>query len=545
MGRKNKVIMQKTTPTAKRAAIYCRVSTRSQGESGLSLDNQLLRCRSYCDTFGWQITNEYTDVASAKSLDRPQMQKLLVAAQQGTFDVVVAFKLDRLSRVPKDFYDLFENLGAIDVDLALVADKLDTTDAAGRMFVGILLQFAAFEREIGIERTRAAMEQRASEGKPGGGVPPLGYDRIDKTFIINSEEAKIIKRIYNGYLLGVSPSVIATRLNEAGFRTKTHLKEDGSFRSGGKEFTMKHLHDFVTNPVYKGVIFFSGQNFTAKHEAIIDPESWEQVQLVVKGNAKKKNLGNSVRDRHLLNGLMTCGLCGGIISTRAGTGKAGVVYHYYNCLKSMSTGKLNNCNNGAIRTEHLEGIVIDLIKKIATSEEFFNAAKEAIDKSLDQDTIKALEEEIQKTAGKESDIARRQKNLAKLISDGQMNADGTLAKELDELDRERSVLSDRRSALRTELSMKVSNPPDPTKLRKLYQEFDEMWDNLNQSDRRDIIKLLVNEVVVNTPKGSKKGVITVALYHEPLITSIKEITKGSRLITVLLRRRDLNSRPGD
>ena len=109
----------------------------------------------------------------------------------------------------------------------------------------------------------------------------------------------------------------------------------------------------------------------------------------------------------------------------------------------------------------------------------------------------------------------------------------------------RSTLATRRATLKEELATKKSNPPNPLKLKQLYQEFDEMWDSLSQSERRDITKLLVNEVVVNTPKGSKKGIVTVTLYHEPLITSIKEITKGSRLLTVQLRRRDLNSRPGD
>ena len=546
MPRKDKVkLKQKKEVTTKKAVIYCRVSTRNQGESGLSLDHQLNRCRSYCEAQDWQIVKEYSDVASAKDLERPEMQRLLLSANKNEFDVVVSLKLDRLSRVPRDFYNLFEDLGEIDVGLAVVEDNIDTTTAVGRMLVGILLQFAAFEREIGIERTQAAMDQIASEGRPGGGVPPLGYDRVDKHFEINHKEAKIIKRIYREYLLGMSPAEIARRLNSDGLRTKTHLKKDGSFRSGGRPFDMKILHTHITNPLYKGIIFHSGHNFQGKHEPIVSSDKWDQAQLIVQRNAKKKNLGNSVRDQHLLNGLMTCGICGDILSPHGGTGKSKIVYHYYQCMSAKSTSRRNECDNAPFRTIHLEGIIIDLIKKIATSDDFFKATEKAIETSFEQNVINKLRDDIQRTAGEESEIARRQKNLAKLISEGQVDSNGTITQELDELDTMRSTLADRRATLKEELSTKNSNPPDPIKLRQLYQEFEEMWDSLNQSERRDITKLLVNEVVVNTPKGSKKGVVTVTLYHEPLITSIKEITKGSRLLTVQLRRRDLNSQPSD
>ena len=546
MPRKNKVkIKQDKEVTAKRAVIYCRVSTQNQGESGLSLAHQLNRCRSYCEAQDWQIVKEYSETASAKDLDRPEMQKLLLSANKNEFDVVVTLKLDRLSRVPRDFYNLFEDLGEIDVGLAVVEDNIDTTTAVGRMLVGILLQFAAFEREIGIERTQAAMDQIASEGRPGGGVPPLGYDRIEKHFEINAKEAKIIKRIYREYLLGMSPAEIARRLNSDGLRTKTHLKNDGSFRSGDRPFDMKILHTHITNPLYKGIIFHSGHNFPGKHEPIISVDKWEQAQLIVQRNAKKKNLGNSVRDQHLLNGLMTCEICGDILSPHGGTGKSKKVYHYYQCMSSKSTGRRKDCDNAPIRTIHLEGIVIDLIKKIAISDEFYKATEEAIDSSFKRNVIEKLKDEIHRTAGEESEIARRQNNLAKLISDGQIDSSGTITHELEELDRMRSTLATRRATLKEELATKKSSPPNPLKLKQLYQEFDEMWDSLSQSERRDITKLLVNEVVVNTPKGSKKGIVTVTLYHEPLITSIKEMTKGSRLLTVQLRRRDLNSQPSD
>ena len=545
MPRKDKIKEQQNKEAkVKRAVIYCRVSTRNQGESGLSLDLQMNRCRSYCEAQGWHIVKEYSDVASAKDLLRPEMQKLLLSANKNEFDVVVSLKLDRLSRVPRDFYSLFDDLDDIDVGLAVVEDNIDTTTAVGRMLVGILLQFAAFEREIGIERSQAAGDQRASEGRPGGGVPPLGYDRIDKKFWLNTEEAKIIKRIYREYLLGMSPAEIANRLNAEGFRTKTHFKKDGSFRCGGRSFDMKILHTLVTNPIYKGIIFHSGNNFQGQHEPIIPPDKWEQTQRIVQNNAKKKNLGNSIQNQHLLNGLLSCGICGDILSTSAGSGKV-KVYHYYKCMSTMYKGRRENCNNSPIRADLLEGIVVDLIKNIANSDAFFDATKKAIDESIDQEDIQKLKADIQKVAGEESEIARRLGNIVNLIGNDQIDNIATLNQELSNLESQRASLIKRREALGEELSLKVSNPPDPIKLRNLYQEFNGIWDDLSQSERTNIVKLLINEVVVNTPKRSKKGVITVTLYQKPLIKSFKDLTKGSRVITLLLRRRDLNSQPSD
>jgi site-specific DNA recombinase len=545
MPRKDKVKKQRDNEVkVKRAVIYCRVSTRNQGESGLSLDLQMNRCRSYCEAQGWQIVKEYSDVASAKDLLRPEMQKLLLSANKNEFDVVVSLKLDRISRVPRDFYGLFDDLGEIGVGLAVVEDNIDTTTAVGRMLVGILLQFAAFEREIGIERSQAAGDQRASEGRPGGGVPPLGYDRVEKHFHINAEEAKIIKRIYREYLLGMSPAGIASRLNTEGFRTKMHLKKDGSFRCGGRSFDMKILHTHITNPLYKGMIFHSGNNYQGLHEPIIDPDRWEQAQLIVQRNAKKKNLGNSVHNQHLLNGMMTCGICGDILSTSAGSGKV-KVYHYYKCMSTMYKGRRENCNNSPIRADLLEGIVVDLVKNIANSDAFFDATKKAIDESLNQEDIHKLKAGIQKVAGEESEIAKRLANIVNLIGNDQIDNIATLNKELSNLEGQRASLIKRREVLGEELSFKVSNPPDPIKLRILYQEFNDIWDDLSQSERTNIVKLLINDVVVNTPKGSKKGVVTVTLYQKPPIKSFKDLTKGSRVITLLLRRRDLNSQPSD
>jgi len=321
MPRVDKTKKKVENPPKERVAIYCRVSTRNQGESGLSLENQRIRCTKYCEDHDYEIAKIYIDVASAKDMDRPEMDKLRASARDNEFEIMMALKLDRISRVPRDFYNLIEEMNTLDKGVIVVEDHWETTTPAGRMMAGMLIQFAAFEREIGVERTKSAGRQRASEGKPGGGKPPIGYDRKDKLFIINKPEAKIVKRIYDEYVMGIGPAKIAAGLNREGFRTKTHYKTDGKFWLGNKEFTQKHIHNYITNPLYKGVIFHSGENFQGIHEAIVSKELWESAQNIVKFNSQSKNLGNSIRDQHILAGLVKCEICGDLISAYGGTGK--------------------------------------------------------------------------------------------------------------------------------------------------------------------------------------------------------------------------------
>jgi site-specific DNA recombinase len=165
MPRKNKKLNEvQNQPKELKAAIYCRVSTIEQGQSGLSLDDQKKRCESYCTAKNWQVYSVYSDIASAGSLDRTEFQKLIFDAENKKFNILVALRLDRLSRVPRDFYNFVDKMNYLDISISTVDNDIDTSTPQGRMLVGVLVQFASFEREIGRERTLAAMRERAEQG---------------------------------------------------------------------------------------------------------------------------------------------------------------------------------------------------------------------------------------------------------------------------------------------------------------------------------------------------------------------------------------------
>ncbi len=534
MPRIDKTKKKVENPPKERVAIYCRVSTRNQGESGLSLENQRIRCTKYCEDHDYEIAKIYIDVASAKDMDRPEMDKLRASAKDNEFEILMALKLDRISRVPRDFYNLIEEMNTLDKGVIVVEDHWETTTPAGRMMAGMLIQFAAFEREIGVERTKAAGRQRASEGKPGGGKPPIGYDRKDKLFVINKPEAKIVKRIYEEYVMGIGPAKIAARLNSEGFRTKTHHKADGKFWGGNKEFTQQHIHNYITNPLYKGVIFHSGENYQGLHEAIVSKELWASAQEIVKDNSQSKNLGNSIRDQHILAGLVKCEICGDLISAYGGTGKQKKVYHYYHCLSARSKSGRNECNNGAIRTEHLESIVADVIRQIAVSDNFFGSVDEELDKKIGKEDLKEIESNIARTSTAEQKTQTEIKNLVKVLAQNKIKDIAPIQDELNLLQKQLRELTSYRSKLSNDLQRKSLSTDSKDELLHLYQEFDGIWDSLTRTDQGDVIKLLVEEILVNNPKSEDKGSITLYLYNKPPVNSLSEITGGSHVYSLLL-----------
>ena len=546
MPRVDKTKSKKSEERPKRAGIYCRVSTRAQGESGISLQNQERRCRKYCEAQDYEVIDTFIDVQSAKDLERPELQRLIKAARKDEIDVAVALKLDRISRVPRDFYNLIEELEVYEKGIVVVDDQWDTTTPVGRMLVGILIQFAAFEREIGAERSAAAGRQRALDGLPGGGLPPLGYDRVDKKFEINKEEALIIERIFREYLSGIGPQRIAEGLNEDGFRNKKHYKRDGSLMSGGREFTKKHIHNFITNCLYCGRIHYKGERLPGIHQPIVSEMEWDKAQKIVKVNRDKKNLGNTKKDQFVLAGLLTCGICGDIISATAGTGKQGKKYTYYQCLSARARkGKRNDCNFKSIPTEQLENVIASLIKEIANTDGFLEAIEKEFIASSTAKELDGLKKELQYTNKHIADADKRIKNLVEVLAKSSLSDISPIESEMDS---QNSLLKEKtayRDSLKEQILQKEAPSPNADALMVLYKEFEELWETFSRPERRMVLNLLIDGIEIKNPKDSDKGEILLYLYNEPPVKSLYEITEGSHIYLCQLRRRDLNSQPSD
>lgn len=184
----------------KTAAIYCRVSTYSQGLGDYSsLDAQENKLREYCKFHGIDIYNVYRDTKTGSTLERDELNQLLEDAANGKFNLILVTKIDRLSRSIRDFQNLHDKLIDFGVDLVAVTQNIDMSTLSGRLMRDILIAFAEFERNMIAERTYEKLISQAEQGKWLGGLVNLGYDVVDKTLVMNEQEAKLVKIIYAKY----------------------------------------------------------------------------------------------------------------------------------------------------------------------------------------------------------------------------------------------------------------------------------------------------------------------------------------------------------
>ena len=523
-----------------RTAIYCRVSTNRQDKNDLSLPEQEDRCRKYCEAKALKVVGVYQDVASGRNLDRPELQKMLLSASRKEIDGIVCIKLDRLSRNPRDYYNLFEDLQSQNIALSAVAESLDTTTAVGRMIVGILLQFASFERELGEERTRAAMRQLAKQGRTGGSVAPLGYDKINKELLKNEDEAAIVRMIFELYLRGEGSTSISKELNKNGYRTKYHKRKNGHV--GGKEFTKQNIHSIITNPLYKGFLHNCGDPVPGNHEEIVSDQDWQKAQRFVALNADQKNLGKSQRDRYLLTGITRCGVCGELMIVRSGTSKSGARYDYYQCISSTRPQQ-KRCKNGSANTKDLEAIIIDLIAQIASSDEFTISVLEYLNRIIDETDVSQVRREIGRLNAHLREIQITVDSLTDTISTANRTTRQPLLKKLEKQQQKKERLQSQIIASTDELNNLSSGIPNLETLRSVYSEFMEVWNELSQADRRNIIQLLVYKIEVTLDRATKKGNISVTLYHDFPVTPLTQFKMGSYRCKVLLRGNDKVKNP--
>jgi DNA invertase Pin-like site-specific DNA recombinase len=282
--------MTKGKESVRRCAIY----TRKSSEEGLEQDfNSLHAQREACEAFiksqrseGWRlIETAYDDGGlSGGTMERPALQRLLNNIRAGLVDIVVVYKVDRLTRSLADFAKMVELFDAHDVSFVSVTQQFNTTTSMGRLTLNILLSFAQFEREVTGERIRDKIAASKKKGMWMGGNVPLGYDVQDRKLIINRAEAESVRDIYRGYLELSCVRRLKEDLDRRGVRSKTRMRPDGT-RHGGLPFSRGALYALLANPIYVGEIRHKGARHVGQHEAIIDRDVWEAVQAHLVGNA--------------------------------------------------------------------------------------------------------------------------------------------------------------------------------------------------------------------------------------------------------------------
>ncbi|MCT2557361.1 recombinase family protein [Tsuneonella sp. YG55] len=319
-----------------RRSVRCAVYTRKSTEEGLeqefnSLDAQYDACASYIASQrheGWtHVRDRYDDGGfSGGTLERPALQRLLADVSAGKIDVIVLYKIDRLTRSLSDFSRIVDVLEKAGASFVSVTQSFNTTTSMGRLMLNVLLSFAQFEREVTGERIRDKIAAAKKKGLWMGGPVPPGYEVKDRKLVIDEEEAATVRHIFERYAELGSGRLLLEDLRASGIRTKRRVYKDGSVR-GGVAFTRGALFHLLGNRIYLGEMVHKGKAWPGEHEAIVDAGLWDRVSHLIKEGRVDRKSRRNASEACLLAGIVFDGR--GRKMSPSHTDKKGKRYRYY------------------------------------------------------------------------------------------------------------------------------------------------------------------------------------------------------------------------
>ncbi len=292
-------------PTRSGRTLRCAIYTRKSSEEGLEQEfNSLHAQREACEAFirsqrheGWScLPQAYDDGGrSGGNLERPALQQLLADIREGKVDVVVVYKIDRLTRSLADFAKIVEVFDAKGVSFVSVTQQFNTTTSMGRLTLNVLLSFAQFEREVTGERIRDKIAASKRKGIWMGGVPPLGYAVRDRKLIVVESEAETVRHIFRRYAALGSVRLLTAEIGADGIAGKSWTSASG--RSwGGQPIGRGALYVMLQNRIYRGETVHKNETFPGEHQAIVDPALWDAVHARLAENAVERGAGIRVSE---------------------------------------------------------------------------------------------------------------------------------------------------------------------------------------------------------------------------------------------------------
>ena len=326
----------RSAPNRASARLRCAIYTRKSSEEGLEQDfNSLDAQREACEAFiasqkreGWTLISDMYDDGgfSGATMERPAFQRLLSDVSAGQIDVVVVYKVDRLTRSLSDFAKIVDIFDRHAVSFVSVTQQFNTTSSMGRLTLNILLSFAQFEREVTGERIRDKIAASKKKGMWMGGQPSLGYEVKDRRLIVNNAEAETVRHIFRRYTELKSVRELKENLDAAGIVSKVRTASDGS-RYGGRPIVRGALYLMLQNRIYRGEIVHKGKSYPGEHEAIVDEALWNNVQAILTQNRVDRANGTPGNEPNLLTGILFDAQGGRMSPTHAN--KRGTRYRYY------------------------------------------------------------------------------------------------------------------------------------------------------------------------------------------------------------------------
>lgn len=490
-----------------RAAVYARVSTEDQAKN-YSIPTQLEAMRNFAAEHGLEVVREFIDEGiSGAILDRPALSELREYAREKMIDAIIAYDPDRLSRKLVHLMVLADEFEREDIQLYFVTQTMGQSPE-DKMLFGMKGLFAEYERTKLLERTMRGKLRKASEGKQPGGRPAYGYRLVDGRHEIEPKEAEVVRLIFDWLVKdGMKLTAIQKKLIKLGIPT----------RRGKSWWQRATLYRIVTDATYTGQWYYnkhrnvpgvSGHNravqtsrpkeqwIPVRVPAIISVETFEAAQRQL---AKNRELcSRNMRREYLLSGLLVCGNCSYKLGARTTRSRV-----YYGCYSKKGNNRPKICSSGNVRGDKLERVVWETVSRLLSQPEL---VIEQITNRDQTSTVVRLETDLKRVC---QAIEKKVIEADRMLDAYKVGAIGlpTLKQKMDEIKREETKLQEEKSRLERELNKAEAQELNEEKLYQFCQSLPATLSTLNFEDKRQILREVVDKIVVEADEVTIYGII--------------------------------------
>lgn len=533
-------------PAQVRCAIYVRVSNdeKKLAADGLlrgrkeehSLKMQEEQCRSEAElrrAEGYMVVEVFSDDGySAKDQKRPALQRMLRGIDAGQIDVVIVYKIDRLTRSVADFYDMTRSWFEREVKFISASQRFDTTTIGGRLMLNILLTFAQFEREIIAERTRHTTWMNISGGKWTGGVVPFGFRLEAGDLAVVEDVVAIVRRIFDEAASGKSAGEIAAGLRADGIRRPTKRYPEG------RHWDANSIRSVITNGRYRGVREFNDQEFPTSHPAIVQKDLWDLANARLPESAPA--IRQLAKHDYAFVGIGTCGICGQPLAAYPAQGRTRP-YHFYTCRRARKRLGGASCALGHIRVDHLERLVIEALGVLGKHPQLVQATLDAASLQKSPEALKR-QANLQTLETRLAEVVVERKRLEEIVLDPKRAA---LSEHmLDRLDAklvEERRLKEEKHVLELTLQHEEAKALDREMVAKALESLSRVVEALPDTQRRELLHLLIGRLVIKPWEGESTGIQDGAIAIAPEIGTRRYSVKISLSESSLLSTKFTNS----
>lgn len=480
----------------------CAIYTRKSVAEGLDMEfNTLDAQREAGENYifsqkneGWKvITKHYDDGGfSGGNMDRPALKELFSDIEKGLIDIVVVYKVDRLSRSLMDFAKIVELFEKHNVSFVSVTQHFNTKDSMGRLTLNILLSFAQFEREIISERIRDKIVASKRRGQWIGGLPILGFDTNygGRGVSINEVEAQTVREIFDTYIENRSISKTIEVLNLKDVRNKQWRTRKGKVR-GGQKFSKSTLARLLKNKKYIGKVDFDGKVYDGDFGYIVSEEIFQKAQEILENNNFEKCIPTKNKYNALLSGKLYCAHCGTLMGTQYTKKTPTKIYRYYICCHAQKYG-WKTCPHPSLPADEIENYLVRELSEIANSPKLRNEVVESFYKN---------------TLNQISDLGKRNTVLSRSLIElrKKIKTEESISENLfyiEDLRKQEVQIIDSIS-LNESIIKELTNKADIKRqeLEELFGNFDNIWNNLSFIERKDLFNTLIEKVVFDGTSG--------------------------------------------